>query len=110
MKLSSLVNSSQDMRYMARRAFNSYCRAYSLLKDTDCFNLKKLNLHKLAKSYGLGSARSKGQLEEEGYTNMKDSKKISDSEAKFLELKSQRTLQGIKLQKQSQFINDEFAY
>ena len=45
---------------MARRAFNSFCWAYSLLKDTDCFNLKKLNLHKLAKSYGLDSSKSKG--------------------------------------------------
>ena len=40
MKLASLVNSSKDLKYMARRAFNSFCRAYSLLKDTDCFNLK----------------------------------------------------------------------
>lgn len=91
MKLSSLVNSSKDLKYMARRAFNSFCRAYSLLKDTDCFNLKKLNLHKLAKSYGLDSAKSKGDLDDDAYKNMKDSKKISESEAKFLELKNQKT-------------------
>ena len=35
----------RDMKYLARRAFNSFCRAYSLLKDDTCFNLKSLNLH-----------------------------------------------------------------
>jgi hypothetical protein len=58
------------------------------LKDTDCFSLKKLNLHKLAKSYGLDSSRSKGDLDDDAYMSMKDSKKISESEAKFLEMKS----------------------
>lgn len=91
MKLGSIVNSSKDLKYLARRAFNSFCRAYSLLKDTDCFNLKRLNLHKLAKSYGLASSLSKGGLEDDAYRNMKDSKKISESEARFLEQKSQRT-------------------
>ncbi len=88
MKLSSIVNSTTDLKYLARRAFNSFCRAYSLLKDTDCFSLKKLNLHKLAKSYGLESAKSKGNLDDDAYRNMKDSKKISESEAKFLEMKN----------------------
>ena len=62
------------MRYLARRAFNSFCRAYSMLKDRDCFNLKKLNLHHISKSYGLTSSKSKGNLETTEYTKMKDAK------------------------------------
>lgn len=42
----------------------------------------------MAKSYGLESSWSKGDLDSEAYKSMKDSKKISESEAKFLELKN----------------------
>ena len=60
---------------MARRAFNSFCRAYSLLRDEDCFNLKKLNIHRISKSYGLKSSLStKKDVQNKDYTDMKDSK------------------------------------
>ena len=36
-----------EVYFMARRAFNSFCRAYSRIKDKDIFNLKKLFLHQI---------------------------------------------------------------
>ncbi len=57
----------------------------------------------------MDSAKSKGDLDDDAYMNMKDSKKISESEAKFLELKNQKTQQGIKMMKQHAYTNQEFA-
>lgn len=57
-----------DTKYLARRAFNSYCRAYSHIKDKEYFNLKNLNLHKISKSYGLTGAKSKGEIDNKEYT------------------------------------------
>lgn len=103
------MNHSQDMRYLARRAFNSFCRAYSHLKDKDSFNIKMLNLHKISKSYGLSSAKSKGYLDKEGYTDMKDAKKISSSEINHIEMKKKKVEMGKKIVNDKNYLNDEFA-
>lgn len=108
-ELKKLANQDTDMKYMARRAFNSYCRAYSLLKDKECFNLKNMNLHKISKSYGLISAKSKGDLEKKEYTEMKESKKISKSEETFLEQKKKKMEIGRKVVQSKNYMIDEFA-
>lgn len=52
------VSTDNDLYFMARRAFNSFCRAYSRIKNKTVFNLKNLHLHNLSKSFGLKSAKS----------------------------------------------------
>lgn len=96
-----------DMKYLARRAFNSFCRAYSMLKDSECFNLKNLNIHQISKSYGLSSSRS-GEAVDKKYKTIKDTKKISYSEQAHLNLKKKKTEMGYKIVARKGFGNDEF--
>ncbi len=103
-----MVNGDKDMLYLARRAFNSFCRAYSLLKDIECFKLKKLNLHKISKAYGLESSRSNRITREDGYKKGKDAKNISFSERRFLDMKKLKTREGLKIVQNKNFTNDEF--
>lgn len=59
--------------YLARRAYNSFCRAYARLRDKECFNLKNLNLMSIAKSYGMAKVKSKDRdTKEEGYDAIAD--------------------------------------
>ena len=54
--------------YLARRAYNSFCRAYARMRDRECFNLKNLNLLSITKSYGMSKVKSKGtDTLEDGY-------------------------------------------
>jgi len=96
-ELKRFVSRSKDIHFLARRAFNSYCWAYSLLKDKESFNLKNLNIHKISKSYGLEGSKSKGGLEKKEYTDIKESKKISKTEENFIEIKKKKTVLGRKL-------------
>ena len=96
-----------DMKYLARRAFNSFCRAYSMLKDSECFNLKNLNIHQISKSYGLSSSRSEDAVDKK-YKTLKDTKNISYSEQAHLNLKRKKTEQGYKVVGKKGFGNDEF--
>ncbi len=45
----------------ARRAYVSLLRAYARLTDKETFQVKKLNLHRLASGFGLGKVKSRGQ-------------------------------------------------
>lgn len=49
---------SNDVYYLARRAFTSFCRAYSRVNDEGFQTLKDLHLHNLAKSYGLKGSKN----------------------------------------------------
>lgn len=108
-QIQTAVNMSKDLRYMARWAFNSFCRAYQMLKDKSVFNLKKLNLHVISWSYGLQSSWSKDTLQDKKYTDMKDAKSISEKEQKYLDIKQQWMKDALNMQKQSDFYNEEFA-
>ena len=60
--------STKESRYLARRAYNSFCRAYARIRDRTIFQLKSLNLFHLAKAYGLEKAFSKGnETKDDGY-------------------------------------------
>lgn len=99
---------AHDLNHLARRAFVSFCRAYSLLKDTECFYLKQLNLHKISKSYGLEGAKAQSQTEDPNYQQVKDSKQISRQEISHLEMKRQSAVKGMKRIASKQFANMEF--
>lgn len=75
--IQTTLNESGDLKYLARRAFNSFCRAYQMLKDKNTFNLKALNLHLISRGFGLLGAKSKDTLDNKKYTEIKDAKKIS---------------------------------
>lgn len=64
------VATDNDLYFMARRAFNSFCRAYSRIKNKTVFNLKNLHLHNLAKSFGLKSAKSGDETFHEEYKDL----------------------------------------
>ena len=55
---------------MARRAFNSFCQAYSRNNNKTVFELKKLHLHNLSKSFGLKSSKSGSDTEKPAYKNL----------------------------------------
>ena len=83
----NMFNMNEDNNYLARRAFNSFCRAYSMLKDKDCFNLKNMNLHAISKSFGLSDSNSRRRKVISNYNEIKDSKnflkpKLNDQEKK----------------------------
>lgn len=77
MIIQTTINNSGDLKYLARRAFNSFCRAYQMLKEKNIFSLKKLNLHLVSKGFGLLGAKSKDTLGDKKYTEIKDAKKLS---------------------------------
>lgn len=68
------VSTDNDLYFMARRAFNSFCRAYSRIKNKTVFNLKNLHLHNLSKSFGLKSAKSGEETHKDGYTELDGSR------------------------------------
>jgi ATP-dependent RNA helicase DDX31/DBP7 len=101
--------SRKNLRYLSRRAFNSFCRAYTQLKDEVSFSIKKLNLTGISKSYGLKSSLSKNaDTHDEGYKVAKDSKNLSSHEVAFLERKRMSTIEGIKKVKDRNYMNSEF--
>jgi ATP-dependent RNA helicase DDX31/DBP7 len=65
------VSTDNELYFMARRAFNSFCRAYSRILNKTVFHLKNLHLHNLAKSFGLKSAKSNEETEREDYIDLK---------------------------------------
>lgn len=99
---------AHNLNHAARRAFVSFCRAYSLLGDRQCFNLKALNLHKIARGFGLESAHSKARTGDAGYVAPKDSKQISRSEQSHIDTKRRTALAGIKKTARSDYLNMEF--
>ena len=99
----------KNLSYLSRRAYNSFCRAYTQLKDELSFSIKKLNLTGIAKSYGLKSSYSKNaETTEEGYKHTKDGKDLSSSEVAFLERKKMSTIEGLKKVKDRSYMNSEF--
>lgn len=99
----------KNLNYLSRRAYNSFCRAYTQLKDEVSFSIKKLNLTGIAKSYGLKSSISKkSETQEEGYKHTKDGKDLSSSEVAFLERKKMSTIEGLKKVKDRNYMNSEF--
>lgn len=64
------VSTDNDLYFMARRAFNSFCRAYSRNNNKTVFNLKNLHLHNLSKSFGLKSAKSGDDTNRNDYTEL----------------------------------------
>lgn len=93
---------------LSRRAFVSFCRAYSRLKDTDCFNLKKMNLSAISKSYGCKSAKADSDTQKAGYSTLPDSRQITSSEAAHLERKRTQTIEGMKGVRSQKFLTEEF--
>ena len=84
---------SEDNQYLARRAFNSFCRAYTMLNDKDCFQLKNMNLHSISKSFGLDSSAYKRKGVAEKTIELKDSKnfmasKMSECDKRASQMKS----------------------
>lgn len=98
----------KNLNYLSRRAFNSFCRAYSRLRDEVSFSVKNLHLASVAKSYGLKSAMSNSDTHKPEYKTSKDAKDLSQSERAFLERKRLSTIQGLKTVRNKAFMNDEF--
>ena len=46
---------------LARRAYNSFLRAYARLPFKEVFNVKSLDLTNLVKSFGMNTVASKGE-------------------------------------------------
>lgn len=93
---------------LARRAFVSFCRAYSRLKDNECFNLKRLNLGGISKSYGCRSVKGDNETGKIGYATVPDSKQLNSQEVAHLERKRAATIQGIRDLKSRKFEKNEF--
>ena len=103
------VRKDEAGRVMARRAFNSFCRAYSQTKLKEIFRLKRLNLHVLAKGFCLDSAKSEKRLTtEKKYTQIQNAKTLAPQQLKTLEKKNFFTRQGIKNTRRRDFLNSEF--
>jgi len=54
--LQSICSEHQDVKYLAQRAIISYIRFVFKAHSKDIFNIKKIDLELLAKSYGLATA------------------------------------------------------
>ena len=93
---------------LSRRAFVSFCRAYSRLKDTESFNLKKLNLAGVSKSYGCRSTKATDETGKVAYGALPDAKQLNSSELAFLDRKRNATIKGINDIKSRRFEKMEF--
>ncbi len=99
----------KNLGYLSRRAFNSFCRAYSRLKDEVAFSIKNLNLTGISKSYGLKTVLSRNDdTKAHDYKQGKDAKDLSISERAFLERKKNSTIAGVKKIKDRSYMNSEF--
>ena len=54
--LQSICSEHQDVKYLAQRALMSYIQFLYKSKNRSMFDINKLNLEKIAKSYGLQNA------------------------------------------------------
>lgn len=100
------VSTDNDLYFMARRAFNSFCRAYSRIKNKTVFNLKNLHLHNLAKSFGLKSAKSNDETETEGYVEL-DVHKAQEERAETSRQRNTGTFK-LRAKKASILLKNEF--
>lgn len=109
--LKKRVGTDNNLYFMARRAFNSFCRAYSRIKNKTVFNLKQLHLHNLAKGMGLKSAKSQDETQKEAYEDLEAPKKGPAREtARQREQSSSQGGRGLKLRakKDSAILKSEF--
>jgi len=89
--LRKLIRSSDDYKYKARRTYVSFTRAYARLLPKEIFHPKKLNLHSLSKSFGLGSAAAANkETKSEEYSNALTPENISQKYAKLLEKRGEK--------------------
>jgi ATP-dependent RNA helicase DDX31/DBP7 len=93
---------------LSRRAFVSFCRAYSRLKDTDSFSLKRLNLSGISKSYGCKSTKAAHETNKTGYATLPDARQITASEAAFLDRKRTATIEGMRGVGSKRYLKSEF--
>lgn len=56
--LQSLCTENQELKYLGQRAIISYLKSINYLPDKEIFNVKNVNLVKLARSYGLAQIPS----------------------------------------------------
>lgn len=109
--LKKRVGTDNNLYFMARRAFNSFCRAYSRIKNKSVFNLKQLHLHNLAKGMGLKSAKSQDETHKDAYEELEAPKKGPAREtARQREQSSGHAGRGLKLRakKDSAVLKSEF--
>lgn len=99
---------NDDNSYLARRAFNSFCRAYAMLKDKDCFQLKNMNLHSISKSFGLDSSASRKRGVASKTSDMKDSKNFLENRVKDSDRRVNQMKSAIKKMQQKNYEVNEF--
>ena len=90
------VSADNELFFMARRAYNSFCRAYSRIKNKTVFNLKNLHLHNLAKSFGLKGAKSTGETEKDQYLEVAENR-LDRADREISETARQKSEGRIKL-------------
>lgn len=88
--LQSICSEHQDVKYLAQRAIISYIRFVYKAHNKDIFNIKKINLEALSKSYGLAIApqvMAKAQAESESEEEEEGEKKPKLTKIEQLRLK-----------------------
>ena len=84
-KMSSLLAGDKMLKETAQRAFNSYIKSVSLMKNKQMFNVKSINLEKFAVSLGLASAPRVRFLER--MEKKKNVKKFTDDDEEETDIK-----------------------
>lgn len=102
------VGTDNELYFKARRAFNSFCRAYSRIKNKTVFNLKNLHLHHLSKSFGLKGAKSNDETLKENYQNMDDTREIVERRETARQRSAAASHNKLRAKKPSAILKNEF--
>ena len=108
-KSKQTLRDSEKGQWLARRAFNSFCRSYNQTQMKWIFQLKKLHLHQLSKGFCLESSKGEGgQTKDRNYRHIRDSKPLSDKQMRSVHKKRYFTKQGLKNTSSRKFLASEF--
>ena len=108
-KAKQVLRNSDTGQWLARRAFNSFCRSYNQTQMKWIFQLKKLHLHHLSKGFCLDTSKGQGsKTSDRNYRHIKDSKPLSDKQLRSVYKKRYFTKQGLKNTSSKKFLANEF--
>ncbi|KAL4442262.1 hypothetical protein ABPG74_005603 [Tetrahymena malaccensis] len=95
---------------LARRAYVSSLRAYARLKDKDIFRVKKLNLHLIAKGFGLSGVKAGNETTSKQYQHelVEANKNRYDKMEKFFMERLEKTTPKRKAMNSKKLFNMEF--
>jgi len=93
-KLESIVAANTDVKHLAQRAVVSYLKAVHLFADKEVFNLREIDIGKLAHSYGLPSAPRVKFPAAGGIKAIKVAKVKAQNEFGYVPRKNENDLRG----------------